>query len=89
MAVTAKTARGAARKPGGASRRHAQAVPDFQARNANMRLTESELSVLLRAIQAAGREPLDDSAHYARFDFQPYAGLQRPGGMFGRFNAAA
>lgn len=54
-----------------------------------MRLTELELSVLLRAIQAAGREPLDDSAHYARFDSQPYAGLQRPGGMLGRFNAAA
>ena len=30
MAVTAKTARGAARKPGGASRRHAQVVLYFQ-----------------------------------------------------------
>jgi hypothetical protein len=50
MAVTATAARGAARKPGGASRQHAQAVPDFQARNANVRLMESELSVLLRAV---------------------------------------
>ncbi|HBP4632939.1 TPA: hypothetical protein L5634_001413 [Pseudomonas aeruginosa] len=30
MAVTAKSARGAARKPGGAMRRHAQAVLYFQ-----------------------------------------------------------
>lgn len=89
MAVTAKTARGAARKPGGASRRHAQSVPDFQARNANVRLMESELSVLLRAIQAAGRKPLDDSAHYARFGFLAHAGLQLPGGMPDRVNTAA
>lgn len=53
-----------------------------------MRLMESELSVLPRALQAAGREPLDDSAHYARFDFLAHAGLQLPGGMPGRINTA-
>jgi len=54
-----------------------------------MRLMESELSVLLRVIQVAGREPLDDSAHYARFGFLAHTGLQLPGGMPGRINTAA
>ena len=54
-----------------------------------MRLMESELSVLLRTIQAAGCEPLDDSAHYVRFGFLAHAGLQLPGGMPGHINTAA
>ncbi|MCT8875915.1 hypothetical protein [Shewanella xiamenensis] len=54
-----------------------------------MRLMESELSVLPRALQEAGRESLDDSAHCVRFDFQPHAGLHLPGRMLGSINAAA
>ncbi|MEW6291762.1 MAG: hypothetical protein AB1544_00455 [Pseudomonadota bacterium] len=54
-----------------------------------MRLMESELSVLPRALQAAGRKPLDDSAHYARFGFLAHAGLQLPGGMSSRINTTA
>ncbi|AZU56135.1 hypothetical protein CFM90_07785 [Ralstonia solanacearum] len=65
MAVTAKTARGAARKPGGAARRHAQVVPDFQERNGHMRLLELALSEH-RAMQAMGHELLLDDSAYAR-----------------------
>jgi putative acetyltransferase len=53
-----------------------------------MRLMESALPKL-RAMQVKGSEPLDDSAYDARFGFLAHAGLQLPGGMPGRFNAAA
>jgi len=88
MAVTAKTTRGVARKPGGASRRHALAVPDFQERNDKTRLMESA-PFKLRAMPAAGCELLDDSAYYARLGVLAHAGTQLPGGMPGRVNTAA
>lgn len=62
---------------------------DFQTGNANMRTMESESSVLLRAIQGAGREMLHESRHCARFGLQAHVGQPLPGWMLGYFNAAA
>ncbi|MGA3985506.1 hypothetical protein ACI2TK_04645 [Ralstonia nicotianae] len=54
-----------------------------------MRSLESELSVLLRAIQGAGRELMHESRHCACFGLQAHVGLTLPGWMLGYFNAAA
>ena len=88
MAVTAKSARGAARKPGGAVRRHAQAVPDFQTGNADMPLMKWARPTL-RGMHAASRKLLVIPAHRGRFGLQVHAGLVLPGGKPGHVNAAA
>ena len=87
MAVTAKTARGAARKPGGAVRRHAQAVPDFQAGNADMSLMKWARPTL-RGMHTASRKPLVIPARVGRYGLQAHTRLLIPGGKPGHVNAA-
>lgn len=54
-----------------------------------MRPLESELSVLLRVIQGAGRELMHESTHCACFGLQAPVGQPLSVWMPGYFNAAA